>query len=91
MEERFDFSRLVEKHELSQNVNEKGIQKFQIESPESLFIHKVFTLRAKPISFQCSNKKENEAKLQGIKKAATDEYKIKYHYNCLMREGEYKT
>ena len=61
LEDTFDFSNLVESHELFSKENKKVKSKIKIETPKITWIDEFVCLRSKMYAFQCGNdSKKNE-------------------------------
>ena len=69
LEDMFDFSNLDENHEIFSNKNKKVIGKFEIETPENVWINELVSLRSKMYAFECGNESKNKKK--GISKSCS--------------------
>ena len=58
----FDFSHVVENHELFGDKNKKVIERFEIESPKSIGIDEFIRLPSKAYSKDCNDKNTNKLK-----------------------------
>ena len=81
----FDFSNLSREHKLFSEVNKKVLGKFEIETPESVWINEFICLRSKAYSYKCGGKN----KLKGISKSQIKNIKFEEYYNCLFG-GDHK-
>ena len=73
LEELSDFSKLNENHELFSKKN-KVVGKFEIETPENIWIDEFVALRCKCYSFKCGDDSKN--KLKGISKSHSKNIKF---------------
>ena len=83
LEDLFDFSNLNENHEMFCNENKKVVGKFEIETPENIWIDEFVCLRPKSFSFKCG--KKNTKKLKGISKSYSKNIEFDEFKNCLDR------
>ena len=82
LEDLFDFSNLNKNHELFSNRNKKVVGKFNIETPENIWIDEFIALRSKCYAFKCGYDSKN--KLKGISKSYSRNIKFDEYYNCLF-------
>ena len=84
LEDIFDFSNLVENHELFSSRNKKVIGKFKIETPKNIWIDEFVCLRSKAYSSKCKDNKEDKNKIKGVSKSQSKHIKFEEYYNCLF-------
>ena len=84
----FDISNLVENHELFSNKKKKEVDKFQIETPENIWICEFICLRSKASSFRCIDKNTN--KLKGTSKSQSKHIRFEEYKKCLDGENYQK-
>ena len=84
LEDIFDFSNLDENLELYSNRNKKGIGKFKIETPKSIWINRFVCLRSKAYLFKCKDNNKNKNKIKGISRSQSQHIKFEEFYNCLF-------
>ena len=84
LEDIFDFSNLVENHELFSSRNKKVIGKFKIETPKNIWIDEFVCLRSKAYSFKCNDNTESKNKIKGISESQSKHIKFEEYYNCLF-------
>ena len=82
----FDFSNLDENHELFSNENKKVVGKFELETPESIWIDEFVCLRSKAYSFKCKDNIESKNKVKGVSKTQSKHIKFEDYKKCL--DGE---
>ena len=87
LEDLFDFSDLVENHELFSNKNTKVIGVFKIETPKIIWIDEFICLRNKMYASKCGD--DSKSKLKCISKSQSKNNKFEEYYNCLFG-GNYK-
>ena len=82
LEDLIDFSNLSENHEIFGNKNKKKlIEKFEKETPKTLWIDEFICLRSKLYSFKCGNDNKNE--LKGIFKSQSKIINFEEYKKCL--------
>ena len=86
LENIFDFSNMVENHELYSEKNKKVLGKIKIETPTKIFIDEFIALRSKMYAFKCKDKEEDKNKLKGISKSQSKNIKFVEYKICL--DGE---
>ena len=84
LEDLFDFSNLNKNHELFSNKNKKVVGKFNIETPENIWIDEFVALRSKCYAFKCGDNSKN--KLKGISKSYSRNIKFDEYKKCLYGE-----
>ena len=91
LENIFDFSNLDKNHEIFSEKNKKVIGKFNLETPQNIWIDEFVCLRSKMYAFNCGNDSKN--KLKGVSKSQSKNIKFEEYKKCLDGEEyqrEYK-
>ena len=81
LEDFFDFSNLIENHELFSNKNKKVIGIFKINTPKNICIDEFVGLRSKMFALKCDD--DSKSNLKGTSKTQSKNIKFEEHKKCL--------